>query len=255
MTMTPSARAVSQYATTTGNLTARIALHDHGTNPQGWFAWLDERLPLAGDVLEVGAGTGKLWSQVDHRGRRLRLTLTDFSAAMCARLRDVPGARVERCDASRLPFADASFDTVVANHMLYHLDDPATALREFARVLRPGGRLAAAVNGSDHLAELNALAVAVGRPDLALPFHQNDFTAETGSGYVARTFTGVTVERYPCDLEVPAVEPVLAYLASMAEEPLTPAQQSAARDLVQARIDAEGSFRVRKHTVLITAAR
>ena len=40
---TPSAHAISQYATTTGNLTARIALHAYGTNPQGWFAWLDER--------------------------------------------------------------------------------------------------------------------------------------------------------------------------------------------------------------------
>lgn len=64
MTTTPSARAVSQYATTTGNLTARIALHSYGTNPQGWFAWLGERLPLTGDVLEVGAGTGESYNFV-----------------------------------------------------------------------------------------------------------------------------------------------------------------------------------------------
>ena len=57
MTSTPSAHAINQYATTTGNLTARIALHAYSTNPQDWFSWLDERLPLAGDVLEVGAGT------------------------------------------------------------------------------------------------------------------------------------------------------------------------------------------------------
>ncbi|MEU4367130.1 class I SAM-dependent methyltransferase [Micromonospora chersina] len=255
MTVTPSARAVSQYATTTGNLTARIALHDYGTNPQGWFDWLDERLPLTGDVLEVGAGTGRLWSQVDHRGRGLRLTLTDFSAAMCVRLREVPGGRVERCDATRLPFADASFDTVIANHMLYHLDEPVAALREFARVLRPGGRLAAAVNGSDHLAELNAIGPAIGQPDLAIGFHQNGVTAETAPALVAAYFTDVTVERYPCDLEIPAVAPVLDYLASMAEQPLTAGQEAAVRDLVQARIDAEGAYRVRKHTVLITATR
>ena len=96
MTRTPSAHAISQYATTTGNLTARIALHAYGTNPQDWFSWLDERLPLAGDVLEVGAGTGKLWTHVDHIGRRLSLTLTDFSPAMCEQLRTIPGARVQR---------------------------------------------------------------------------------------------------------------------------------------------------------------
>ncbi|MEU9511955.1 class I SAM-dependent methyltransferase [Micromonospora sp. NPDC048169] len=132
--VTASARATSQYATTTGNLTARMALHSYGTNPHGWFGWLGERLPLGGDVLEVGAGTGELWQRVSHPGR---LILTDFSPAMCARLREVPGAGVLRCDAARLPFRAGSVDAVIANSMLYHLDDPDAALRDFARVLRP----------------------------------------------------------------------------------------------------------------------
>lgn len=253
MPATPHSHAVDQYATSTDNLTSRIALHSYGTNPQDWFSWLDERLPLAGDVLEVGAGTGALWSRVEHRARGLRLTLTDFSAAMCARLRAVPGAQVWCCSATALPFADASFDTVVANHMLYHLDDPDAGLREFARVLRPGGRLAVATNGSDHIEEITALAAAVGRARMTPGL--SDFTAETGPGRVARYFTGVDCERYPCHLVVPTVEPVLDYLASLSAEPLTSAQRSAARDLVQARIDADGGFRVRKHSVLITATR
>jgi SAM-dependent methyltransferase len=255
MKPTPAAHAVSQYATTTGNLTARIALHTYGTNPQDWFSWLGERLPLAGDVLEVGAGTGKLWTRVDHVGHGLSLTLTDFSPAMCAQLRAIPGARVQQCDATELPFPDAGFDTVIANHMLYHLDDPAAALREFARVLRPGGRLAIATNGRDHLDELIAVGPAIGRPDLALAASQSDFTAETGPTHVARYFIRVAVERYPCDLDIPTAEPILTYLDSLADEPLTPQQRSAAQDFVQARIDADGSYRVRKHTVLITASR
>jgi ubiquinone/menaquinone biosynthesis C-methylase UbiE len=184
MTPTPSARAVSQYATTTGNLTARIALHAYGTNPLDWFSWLDERLPLAGDVLEVGAGTGKLWTHVDHIGRGLSLTLTDFSPAMCEHLHTIPGARVQQCDATDLPFPDDSLDTVIANHMLYHLDDPAAALRDFARVLRPGGRLAIATNGSDHLDELNTIGPAIGRPELRLGAHNN----EPFSSWVAVVF-------------------------------------------------------------------
>jgi SAM-dependent methyltransferase len=174
---------------------------------------------------------------------------------MCEQLRTIPGARVQQCDATDLPFPHGSFDTVVANHVLYHLDDPAAALREFARVLRPGGWLAVATSGTDHLAELNAIGPAIGRPELALGANQNDFSAETGPTYVARYFTRVTVERYPCDLDIPTAEPILAYLASMADEPLTPEQRSAARDFVQAQIDANGSYRIRKHTVLITATR
>jgi hypothetical protein len=50
--MKPSVHAVSQYSGTTGNLMGRIALHGFSNNPQGWFAWLAERLPLDGEVLD-----------------------------------------------------------------------------------------------------------------------------------------------------------------------------------------------------------
>lgn len=255
MSTTPSDHAIRQYATTADNLTARMALHAYGTNPLDWFSWLAQRLAPVGDVLEVGAGTGALWRRIDHAARGLRLTLTDFSPAMCRRLRAIRGVRVGRCDAGRLPFTDASFDVLVANHMLYHLDDPASALREFARVLRTGGRVAVATNGTDHLAELNALGPTIGRPELGRGTRLNDFTAQTGPDYLARHFADVTVQRYPCDLAVPAAEPIIAYLASVTDTPLTPEQLASARRIVQARIDTDGSFRVRKHTVLITASR
>ncbi|OKI35484.1 hypothetical protein A6A25_23755 [Saccharothrix sp. CB00851] len=112
-----------------------------------------------------------------------------------------------------------------------------------------------AVNGTDHLAELDAIGTAIGRPDVALAGNQNDFTAETASARVARYFSDVVVERYPCDLDIPAAEPVLAHLDSIAHEPLTPEQRSAARDFLQAKIDADGRYQVGKHTVLITAVR
>jgi ubiquinone/menaquinone biosynthesis C-methylase UbiE len=244
---------VRQYAGTTANLEARIALHVHSTNPQDWFAWLDERLPRDGDVLEVGAGTGLLWTRVARRERSL--TLTDFSAAMCERLRTIPAARVVRGDATRLPFRDASLDTVIADHMLYHLDDPEVGLREFARVLRPGGRLATATNGRSHLAELMALAAAVGRTDVRLATTQSDYSAEAAPDLVARHFAAVTVERYHCDLAVPAPEPILAALSSLGHRPLTPDEAGAVRRIVQTAIDADGTYRIGKHTVLITATR
>lgn len=251
---TPSAHAAAQYADTTGRLDARIAIHRYGTNPEPWFGWLAARLPLQGAVLEVGAGTGELWRQVD-RSACSSVTVADFSAAMCARLAELSGVRVERCDATALPFADQAFDGVIANHMLYHVDEPLVALAEFARVLRPGGRLAVATNGADHLAGFAAVGAAAGRADLVPGATRLTFTAENGPALVAQHFADVRVERYPCDLAVPEVEPVMAYLESMGREPLTPAQRSAARAYVEGRIAEDGCFQIRKHTVLITASR
>ena len=253
--LSPSSRSVQQYSITTRRLAARIALHAYGTNPQDWFSWLDGRLPLHGDVLDVGAGTGDLWSRIDHRQRGLRLTLADNSPAMCRQLHTIPDAHVQHCDATDLPFADHSFDTVIANHMLYHLDDPDAGLAEFARVLRPGGRLAVAVNGRGHLAELGTLATVIGRGDLVGSATLSDVTADTCPALIARRFHDITVERYRCDLAVPAPEPILAYLASLTDEPLTPAQQTTARDHIQARIDTHGRYPISKDTVLVTAHR
>jgi SAM-dependent methyltransferase len=242
----PSAFARSQYSATTGNLTARIALHRFSTNPQTWWDWLSTRLPRAGRVLEVGAGTGELWQRVSRPEEPL--TLVDFAPAMCDRLRQIDGARVLRADAARLPFAEGSFDTVIANHMLYHLDDPIAALRDFARVVAPGGRVAVALNGRDHMADLDEF-----RGSTRTGSGMNDFRAEAAPAALAEIFADVTAERFPGDLAVPAVEPVLAYLESW--RPLTPLEREEAAAWVQERIDAEGTFRIRKHTVLLTARR
>jgi len=219
-----------------------MALHSYGTNSESWWQWLAPRLPRAGQVLEVGAGTGELWRQIAHGP----VTLVDFSSAMCSRLRQLPNARVARADASALPFAGAAFDTVIANHMLYHVDDPALALREFARVLTDGGRLAVAVNGREHMAELEEF----GSP-ARTPQRLNDFSAETAPSAIAEVFDNVTVDRYPSDLAVPAAEPILAYLDSWT--PLTPTERAAAKARIQSRIDNEGAFHEAAHTVLITA--
>ena len=240
---TPSAHARSQYAATTGNLAARIAIYDYRTNPQDWYSWVGERLPRDGRVVEVGAGTGALWNRVQAPAG---LTLVDFSPAMCDGLRAVAGARVVRGSAMELPFTGGSFDGLIANHMLYHLDDPEAGLREFARVLRGGGRLAVSVNGRDHLAEIDAL----------LPKKRsvlNDVSAENIASYVGRFFGDVVVERYPCELAIPNAEPVLRYLASRNPAALTAQVTASIREVVAAKVAAEGAFHVRQHAVLVTA--
>lgn len=117
------------------------------------FAALREQIitlarPAAGErVLDVGAGTGLLTFPAAAAGAHV--IAIDRSEAMCERLRALVRERgadrieVLCADAAALPLADDSIDLALSNYCLHHLDDAAkhVALRELARVLRPGGRL------------------------------------------------------------------------------------------------------------------
>lgn len=253
LTMKLSKRAISQYSNTSDRLALRVAILSYDTNPQTWYSWFEKRLGLADDVLEVGDGTGELWRHVDSS--RASLTLTDFSSAMCNKLGELalPDVTVRQCDATTLPFSDANFDIVIANHMLYHLDDPKAALREFARVLRPGGRLHVALNERDHIVELLELGAAVGRPSPILDAAR--ITAETAPDLLSAHFKDVTVARFPKKFNVPDPGPVLGYLASWSDELMTTAQEANARALIEQRITKEGSFKTQKNMVLFSARR
>ena len=61
-----------------------------------------------------------------------------------------------------IPFADASFDAIIAMHMLYHVPDPAAAIAQMHRVLKPGGILAVTTNGAGNLRRMHELARAFG---------------------------------------------------------------------------------------------
>ncbi|MBD0349006.1 MAG: class I SAM-dependent methyltransferase [Thermoleophilia bacterium] len=132
------------------NLRVRLfaALYDRMAAASEQAGLADERRRLLagarGRVLEVGAGTGL---NLEHYPDGVEeLVLTEPEEPMRRRLEERVTqtgrpATVVAAPAERLPFRDASFETVVATLVLCSVDDPAQALRELRRVLRPGGSL------------------------------------------------------------------------------------------------------------------
>jgi len=99
---------------------------------------------VRGRTLELGSGTGVNLSL--YPAGVEDLTLSEPDPHMAKRLRakiaeSKRSAQVVEAGAERLPFEDDSFDTVVATLVFCTVPDPAAALSEAARVLRPGGRV------------------------------------------------------------------------------------------------------------------
>lgn len=100
-------------------------------------------LPPTGRAIEIGAGSGRLLIRLG-RERPYRLVALDYAPYAIRAVRenyrraDVVGD-VLFGDATRLPFADGSFDVVLSGGLLEHFRDPAPIVREMARVLRSGG--------------------------------------------------------------------------------------------------------------------
>lgn len=90
-------------------------------------------------VLDAGCGTGGLIKDMCAAFPAAEVVGLDFSARACELARLRTGAEIVEGSITELPFADASFDVVVSVDVVCQVEDGARALREFARVVRPGG--------------------------------------------------------------------------------------------------------------------
>jgi len=124
-----------------------------GAQARDWAAVQEQRMvPLHGAaldaarvtrgtrLLDAGYGAGLVALLATLRGATV--AALDASAALLAVARErLPGADVREGDLEALPYPDAAFDAVVAVNSVIFAADPAAALRELARVTRPGGRV------------------------------------------------------------------------------------------------------------------
>jgi SAM-dependent methyltransferase len=248
------------------NLNARIELHRRfGTNPVKWTTWVFDqlRLPAAGRILELGCGPAVLWRANRERiPHGWEITLSDFSPGMLEEARGALGPHASRyhfreIDAQAIPYADGSFDGVIANHMLYHVPDRPRALGEIARVLKPGGVLYTATNGHGHLTKIGELVGSVDADALKICTAGADsiagFTLENGTDQLRPFFAAVAMRHYKNELRVTEAEPLVEYILSTRVAELLTGKRTQLTDLIQHELAAHGAITLTADTGMFQA--
>lgn len=255
---------ISDQYRDSSRLNARFRLHrDFSTSQRPFPRWVFDQFDFKAttSILEIGCGPGHLW--VENRARvhhAWEIVLVDRSFGMLAEahknLQDW-GLKVRwfNSNAQALPFGERVFDNVVANHMLYHVEDRPGVLGEICRVLKPDGRLYAATNGREHLCEIREL-IERFQLNSSIWAHHNAFSWENGEDQLRDSFDRVSCMRFEDSLEVTEVEPIMAYIRSglSSQELVTNAKGlQAIRGFIKGQLIEEGVIRIRKETGMFIA--
>ncbi|MCY6371302.1 MerR family transcriptional regulator [Clostridium ganghwense] len=208
------------------NLRSRINIHElYSVNKYGWMKWFFEQLniPKNAKILEVGCGDASLWEKNLNRiPKGWDITLTDFSKGMLEDAKrnlgnNATNFKFKIVDAQDIPFDDCSFDVVIANHMLYHVENREKAFAEIARVLKMGGCFYTSTVGKNHMAEMRELIFKFKSQAMTSKSWDitSSFQLENGFKQIDKWFKNVKLKKYEDSLIVTEPEPLIDYIFSM----------------------------------------
>jgi ubiquinone/menaquinone biosynthesis C-methylase UbiE len=212
--------AVREHYETTANFDRRRGMSEYAEGPTAHrllvneFTWAPDAI-----VVDAGCGDGVWAAAARSRTPDGRVVGLDASAGMLRAVheRDARVVPVQG-DANFLPFAGQSIDVVLALWMLYHVD-PARALPDFVRVLRPGGRCIAATNDAQLLPGLEDVVLDAARDvagrEVRSPLGSLRFNVENGEAVLAQTFSRVETRVHVTDYEIPVPDPILSFVESV----------------------------------------
>lgn len=202
------------------NLNDRISLHEkYSTNKQGWFNWLFSHIDFSkvNRLLELGCGNGKLWQEnrIDLRNREI--FLSDISEGMVEEVRNKLGSDFNCivADAEKIPFKDSYFDSIIANHVLFYLNDLNLGLKEIDRVLKSDGIFYCSTYGKNHMKEITEIVQNFdSRINLSNHSLYDIFGLENGENILKNFFGSVTRFDYQDSLEITESKPLIDYIMS-----------------------------------------
>jgi ubiquinone/menaquinone biosynthesis C-methylase UbiE len=206
---------------------ARIYLNSKfKTNPKSWFTWIFEHFPKNENlkVLELGCGTGLFWlSNRNEIPDTWTITLSDYSEGMLETTRQNL-SKLKRdfqynvVNAENITYPDESFDIIIANNMLYHVEDRSKSISHIRRTLKSNGVFFASTMGNKDMLELNnCFCEFLQKQNKPFKFREKSFSLENGLEQLKPYFPKVTIDRYEDVLKIDEVEPIIDYYLSLNE--------------------------------------
>lgn len=211
----------------------------------------------AGVVADVGCGSGAYTKALRAQRADLTVVAVDLSPGMVGHT----GGPGFVADAMALPLTDDSCAAVLALHMLYHVPDPAAAVAEYARVLRPEGSCLILGNGPDDKIEFDHLWArahrdVTGRESEDAIFGPSILRFGDMDALAREAFPTVERVEYFGRTVVPDPEPVVAFIDStrhLNNNPAFDAVRDRAAEIVAETVAREGAFTFTNHTGMIRA--
>lgn len=212
-------KVIEQYKSH-DNLDIRVELHRrYSKNRLGFNNWIFSNYQITDDikVLELGCGSGELWkSNLDSIDKIEQLIITDFSSDMVEKTKSVIGNRdnveYKIMDIQNISFDNETFDIVIANMLLHHVDDIDKALDEVNRVLKKGGIFYCATFGENGVVDYLA---SLFKNEINQDLENKTFTLQNGKNYLSRYFNNVEKLIYDDELQVTSIDDLVQYIQSL----------------------------------------
>ena len=211
-------KVIEQYAKQ-DNLDIRVNIHKkYSKNKLGFNNWIFSNYQITNEVkvLELGCGTGELWkSNSDSIDKMKQLVITDFSKDMVKTTKSVIGNRDNVnygiMDIQKIAFENETFDIVIANMLLHHVNDIPNALSEVNRVLKTGGIFYCATFGENGVVDYLA---SLFKDEVNQDLENKSFTLQNGKRYLSRYFNSVDTLLYDDELQVTSTDDLVKYIQS-----------------------------------------
>ena len=242
---------------------ARLYLNKHfKTNSESKANWLFGFFPKKENikVLELGCGTGLFWlANKNLIPESWKIILSDYSEGMLKETQKNLSPLKHHFEyaivnAQSIDYPANHFDVVLANNMLYHVEDITIALTQIKRTLKKDGIFIAATQGKNDMKELNdilySFLVNKGQHHI---FRERAFSMDNGLKQLRPFFTEIQIKRFDNKLRITEVEPIINYFSSFSGianniEVLPERKIEGFKEYLQIRMDRDKAIIVNKDT-------